>query len=58
MKSVFSTRYGHYEVLVMPFGLTNAPPAFMDLINRVFHNCLDEFVIFMDDILIYYDIDE
>ena len=35
-KTVFRTRYGHYEFLVMSFGLTNAPAAFMDLMNRVF----------------------
>ncbi|KAH0746273.1 hypothetical protein KY285_007930 [Solanum tuberosum] len=50
----FRTRYGHYEFAVMSFGLTNAPLTFMDLMNRVFKQYLDMFVIvFIVDILIY-----
>ncbi|GJT57107.1 putative reverse transcriptase domain-containing protein [Tanacetum coccineum] len=53
-KIAFRTRYGHYEFLVMSFGLTNAPAVFMDLMNRVFHEYLDKFVIvFIADILVY-----
>ena len=38
----------------MLFGLTNAPETFMDLMNRVFQQYVDRFVVmFIDDILVY-----
>src|SRR5579883_3332783 len=51
-KTAFVTRYGQYEFTVMSFGLTNAPAYFMNLMNKVFMEELDKFVVvFIDDIL-------
>ena len=53
-KTAFVTRYGQYEYTIMSFGLTNAPATFSRLINSVFMEYLDKFVIvYLDDILIY-----
>jgi hypothetical protein len=58
-KTTFRTRYGHYEFTVVPFGLSNAPTIFMCLMNGVFREYLDKFVIvFLDDILVYSNSEE
>jgi hypothetical protein len=51
-KTTFVTTYGQYEFIVMSFGLTNTPAFFMNLMNKVFMEELDKFVVvFIDDIL-------
>jgi hypothetical protein len=53
-KTTFTSRYGLYEFTVMSFGLTNAPAYFMYLMNKVFMEYLDKFVVvFIDDILVF-----
>lgn len=50
----FRTQSGFYEWLVMSFELTNGPAYFVTLMNRVFRNQLNKFVLmFVDDILVY-----
>jgi hypothetical protein len=54
LKTTFISRYGLYEYTVMSFGLTNAPTYFMYLMNKVFMEYLDKFVmVFIDDILVH-----
>jgi hypothetical protein len=53
-KTAFHTRYRLYEYTVMSFGLTNAPTYFMYLMNKMFMEYLDKFVVvFIDGILIF-----
>jgi len=52
-KTTFKTRYGHYEFVVLPFGLMHVPTTFMNLMNNVYREYLEKFVLeFLDYILI------
>jgi hypothetical protein len=58
-KNTFITRYKHYEFVIILLGLTNAPTTFMCLMNSIFSQYLDKFVlVFIDDILFYLKIEE
>ncbi|MBW0521019.1 hypothetical protein O181_060734 [Austropuccinia psidii MF-1] len=52
--TAFRTRYGSYEYLVMPSGLTNSPASFQSLVNDIFADFLDIFVIvYLDDFMVF-----
>jgi hypothetical protein len=53
-KTKFRTRYGLYEYTLISFGLTNAIAYFIYLMNKVFMEYLDKFlVVFIDGILVF-----
>jgi hypothetical protein len=53
LKTAFISRYGLYKFAVMSFGPTNAPSYFMYMMNKVFMEYVDKFVVvFIDDILV------
>ena len=53
-KTAFRTRYGHFEYNVMPFGLINMSAIFQHLMNDIFREFFDHFVVvYLDDILVF-----
>ncbi|MBW0565508.1 hypothetical protein O181_105223 [Austropuccinia psidii MF-1] len=52
--TAFRTKYGSHEYLVMPFGLANAPASFQNLVNDIFYDILDIYVVaYLDDIMVF-----
>jgi hypothetical protein len=52
-KMTFKIHYGHFEYVVMSFGLINVPIIFQYLMNNVFREYLDDFMVcYIDDIII------
>ncbi|MBW0511427.1 hypothetical protein O181_051142 [Austropuccinia psidii MF-1] len=50
----FRTKYGSFEYLIMPFGLTNAPASFQNLVNDIFQDMLDVYVVvYLDEIMVF-----
>jgi hypothetical protein len=55
-KTTYHTRYGSYKFLVMLFGLTDAPTTFCTLMNDIFREWFNDFVVvYIGDILVYND---
>ena len=44
-KTAFNTKYGRFEYLVMPMGLCNAPATFRTLMNQIFYDYIDFFMV-------------
>ncbi|MBW0531560.1 hypothetical protein O181_071275 [Austropuccinia psidii MF-1] len=50
----FRTKYGSFEYLVMSFGLTNAPASFQNLVNNIFQDLIDVYVVvYLDDRMVF-----
>ncbi len=52
-KTTFKTYYNHFKYVVMSFDLTNTLAIFQHLMHDVFHEYLDDFMVYyIDDIFI------
>ncbi|MBW0499553.1 hypothetical protein O181_039268 [Austropuccinia psidii MF-1] len=52
--TAFRTKYGSYEYSVMPFGLTNSLASFHNLVNDIFPDIVDVYVVaYLDYIMVF-----
>ncbi|MBW0487621.1 hypothetical protein O181_027336 [Austropuccinia psidii MF-1] len=55
----FRTNYGSYEYLVMQFRITNDPSSFQNLVNDIFCDLLDVYVVvYLDKIMVFSNSEE
>ena len=53
-KTTYVTYYNAFKFLMMPFKLMNSLAIFCTMMNQVFYNHLDKFmVVYLDDIVVY-----
>ena len=56
-KAVFVTHKGAFEPLVMYFGLCNSPMTFQKMMNEIFHNMPNAYMVYIDDLMIFTKLD-
>jgi len=56
-KAAFVMHKGAFEPLVMYFGLCNSPATFQKMMNEIFHNMSDVCVVYIDDLMIFTNMD-
>ena len=57
-KAAFVMHKGAFELLVMYFGLCNSPTTFQKMMNEIFHDMSDVCVVYIDDLMIFTDMDD
>jgi len=56
-KAAFVMHKGAFEPLVMYFGLCNSPTTFQKMMNEIFHDMSDVCVVYIDDLMIFMNMD-
>ena len=56
-KAEFVMHKGAFEPLVMYFSLCNSPATFQKMMNEIFHDMSDVCVVYIDDLMIFTDMD-